>query len=41
MSTPDPVRPGDLKRSQRWLQLLIVLAGAAFLWLVYRVGWAD
>lgn len=25
------------RRARRWLRLLVVLAGAAFLWVIYRV----
>lgn len=31
----NPMGPGELKRSQRSLEVFIVLAGGAFLWLVY------
>ena len=31
----------EFKRSQRWLQVLIVLAGGAFLWLIYRVAFTP
>jgi hypothetical protein len=33
----DEVTEFSPRRSRRWLQLLILLAGGAFLWLIYRV----